>query len=102
MFDAIYTPKWTRLLQEAQESGAAVVFGTEMLLNQAFVQIENFSGVPGKFDTKDFNNSSNFLCKIVFYFKPHFQPLSYHFLLLPCSPNAAPKQLIRDVLARNT
>ncbi|PQQ11476.1 bifunctional 3-dehydroquinate dehydratase/shikimate dehydrogenase chloroplastic-like isoform X1 [Prunus yedoensis var. nudiflora] len=60
VFDAIYTPKWTRLLQEAQESGAAVVFGTEMLLNQAFVQIENFSGVP------------------------------------------APKQLIRDVLARNT
>lgn len=49
VFDAIYTPKWTRLLTEAQESGAAVVFGTEMFLNQAFVQVEKFSGIPGKF-----------------------------------------------------
>ncbi|XP_050384135.1 bifunctional 3-dehydroquinate dehydratase/shikimate dehydrogenase, chloroplastic-like [Argentina anserina] len=46
VFDAIYTPKWTRLLTEAQESGAAVVFGTEMFLNQAFVQVEKFSGIP--------------------------------------------------------
>lgn len=46
VFDAIYTPKWTRLLTEAQESGAAVVFGTEMFLNQAFVQVEKFSGLP--------------------------------------------------------
>lgn len=53
VFDAIYTPKWTRLLTEAQESGAAVVFGTEMFLNQAFVQVEKFSGLPGKFNMKD-------------------------------------------------
>ncbi|XAR52529.1 3-dehydroquinate dehydratase [Bertholletia excelsa] len=60
VFDAIYTPKWTRLLQEAQESGAKVVFGTEMFINQAFVQFERFTGQP------------------------------------------APKQLIRDTLAKNT
>ncbi|XP_059652599.1 bifunctional 3-dehydroquinate dehydratase/shikimate dehydrogenase, chloroplastic-like [Cornus florida] len=46
VFDAIYTPKWTRLLQEAQESGAKVVFGTEMFINQAFVQFERFTGLP--------------------------------------------------------
>ncbi|XP_058222429.1 bifunctional 3-dehydroquinate dehydratase/shikimate dehydrogenase, chloroplastic-like [Rhododendron vialii] len=60
VFDAIYTPKWTRLLQEAQETGAKVVFGTEMFINQAFVQFERFTGLP------------------------------------------APKQLIRDTLAKNT
>ncbi|KAJ0014176.1 hypothetical protein Pint_20645 [Pistacia integerrima] len=59
VFDAIYTPKWTRLLQEAKECGAIVVFGTEMFINQAFVQVERFTGLP------------------------------------------APKQLMRDVLARN-
>ncbi|KAJ0014174.1 hypothetical protein Pint_20643 [Pistacia integerrima] len=60
VFDAIYTPKWTRLLQEGKECGAIVVFGTEMFINQAFVQVERFTGLP------------------------------------------APKQLMRDVLARNT
>ncbi|XP_057960848.1 bifunctional 3-dehydroquinate dehydratase/shikimate dehydrogenase, chloroplastic-like [Malania oleifera] len=60
VFDAIYTPKWTRLLQEAKESGAAVVFGTEMFINQAFVQFQKFTGLP------------------------------------------APKELIREILARNT
>ncbi|KAI4301861.1 hypothetical protein L6164_035099 [Bauhinia variegata] len=60
VFDAIYTPKLTRLLREAQETGAAIVYGTEMFINQAFVQYEKFTGLP------------------------------------------APKQLIRDVIARNT
>ncbi|CAM8919403.1 unnamed protein product [Rhodiola kirilowii] len=46
VFDAIYTPKWTRLLTEAKESGKAVVFGTEMFLNQAFVQFEKFTNLP--------------------------------------------------------
>ncbi|KAK4851772.1 hypothetical protein QYF36_018315 [Acer negundo] len=46
VFDAIYTPKWTRLLTEAQECGATVVFGTEMFINQAFVQVERFTGLP--------------------------------------------------------
>ncbi|KAK6911476.1 Shikimate dehydrogenase substrate binding, N-terminal [Dillenia turbinata] len=60
VFDAVYTPKLTRLLREAQEVGAITVYGTEMFLNQAFVQFEKFTGLP------------------------------------------APKELIREVLARNT
>ncbi|KOM55049.1 hypothetical protein LR48_Vigan10g094100 [Vigna angularis] len=60
VFDAIYTPKLTRLLLEAREVGAAIVYGTEMFINQAFVQFERFTRLP------------------------------------------APKQLMRDVLARNT
>lgn len=60
VFDAIYTPKMTRLLTEAQECGATIVYGTEMFINQAFVQFERFTGLP------------------------------------------APKQLIRDVLVKNT
>ncbi|GAB2218754.1 hypothetical protein Droror1_Dr00001986 [Drosera rotundifolia] len=60
VFDAIYTPKLTRLLREAEELGAAIVYGTEMFINQAFVQFEKFTGLP------------------------------------------APKEFIREVLARNT
>lgn len=58
VFDAVYTPKLTRLLQEAQESGAAVVYGTEMLVNQAFEQYERFTGSPGKLN----------LCPFFFFF----------------------------------
>ncbi|MED6221692.1 hypothetical protein PIB30_057224 [Stylosanthes scabra] len=46
VFDAIYTPKLTRLLREAQEAGAAIVYGTEMFINQAFVQFQNFTNLP--------------------------------------------------------
>ncbi|KAL1339786.1 hypothetical protein AAHE18_U065900 [Arachis hypogaea] len=52
VFDAIYTPKSTRLLQEAQEAGAAVVYGTEMFINQAFVQFENFTNLAGMYQRK--------------------------------------------------
>ncbi|KAI9084312.1 hypothetical protein K1719_033654 [Acacia pycnantha] len=44
VFDAIYTPKETRLLQEAKEMGIAVVYGTEMVIRQAFEQYKNFTG----------------------------------------------------------
>ncbi|XP_010674967.2 bifunctional 3-dehydroquinate dehydratase/shikimate dehydrogenase, chloroplastic isoform X2 [Beta vulgaris subsp. vulgaris] len=60
VFDAIYTPKITKLLREAQKSGATIVYGTEMFINQAFIQFEKFTGLP------------------------------------------APKELMREVLARNT
>lgn len=52
VFDAIYTPKLTRLLREAQECGAIPVYGTEMFINQAFVQFERFTGFPGKMTPK--------------------------------------------------
>ncbi|KDP23584.1 hypothetical protein JCGZ_23417 [Jatropha curcas] len=45
-FDAIYTPKDTRLLREAKESGAVIVYGTEMLIRQGFEQYKNFTGLP--------------------------------------------------------
>ena len=48
VFDAIYTPKDTRLLREARETGAVVVYGTEMLIRQGFEQYKNFTGLPGK------------------------------------------------------
>ncbi|OMO55299.1 Dehydroquinase class I [Corchorus olitorius] len=48
VFDAVYTPKLTRLLREAHESGAIIVYGTEMFINQAFLQFEMFTGLPGK------------------------------------------------------
>ncbi|KAL5555810.1 hypothetical protein UlMin_038046 [Ulmus minor] len=46
VFDAVYTPKMTRLLQEAEESGATVVSGVEMFIGQAYEQFERFTGLP--------------------------------------------------------
>ncbi|KAK4802446.1 hypothetical protein SAY86_000649 [Trapa natans] len=46
VFDAIYTPKDTRLLKEARETGAVIVYGTEMLIRQGFEQYKNFTGLP--------------------------------------------------------
>ncbi|KAG1326319.1 hypothetical protein COCNU_01G002530 [Cocos nucifera] len=45
VFDAVYTPKVTRLLREAKESGAAVVSGLEMFIRQAMGQFELFTGL---------------------------------------------------------
>ncbi|CAM8914773.1 unnamed protein product [Rhodiola kirilowii] len=45
-FDAIYTPKDTRLLREARDTGCAIVYGTEMLIRQGFEQYKNFTGLP--------------------------------------------------------
>ncbi|XP_010674966.2 bifunctional 3-dehydroquinate dehydratase/shikimate dehydrogenase, chloroplastic [Beta vulgaris subsp. vulgaris] len=46
VFDAVYVPKLTRLLKEAQESGCIIIYGTEMLVNQAFGQYQQFTGLP--------------------------------------------------------
>lgn len=48
VFDAVYTPKMTRLLREAEESGAIIVTGLEMFIGQAYEQFERFTGLPGK------------------------------------------------------
>lgn len=48
VFDAIYTPKITRLLREADECGAKIVTGVEMFVGQAYEQYERFTGLPGK------------------------------------------------------
>jgi 3-dehydroquinate dehydratase/shikimate dehydrogenase len=46
VFDAVYTPKMTRLLREAEESGTTIVSGLEMFLGQAYGQYERFTGLP--------------------------------------------------------
>lgn len=43
VFDAVYTPLKTRLLQEAQEQGAQIIHGIEMLLEQGFAQFKLYT-----------------------------------------------------------
>ncbi|KAM3231479.1 bifunctional 3-dehydroquinate dehydratase/shikimate dehydrogenase, chloroplastic isoform X1 [Capsicum chacoense] len=43
VFDAVYTPRNTRLLQEAAEVGATVVSGVEMFVRQALGQFKLFT-----------------------------------------------------------
>lgn len=43
VFDAVYTPRKTRLLQEAAEAGAVVVSGVEMFIRQALGQFKLFT-----------------------------------------------------------
>ncbi|KAK2990563.1 hypothetical protein RJ640_019843 [Escallonia rubra] len=43
VFDAVYTPRNTRLLQEAAEVGATVVSGAEMFVRQALGQFKLFT-----------------------------------------------------------
>lgn len=44
VFDAVYTPRRTKLLTDAAARGARVIEGLEMFLGQAFVQFELFTG----------------------------------------------------------
>ncbi len=49
VFDAVYNPPVTRFLRRARESGARIVPGTEMYLNQAALQDRIFTGaMPGR------------------------------------------------------
>ncbi|KAG4111425.1 hypothetical protein ERO13_D13G103600v2 [Gossypium hirsutum] len=44
VFDAVYTPRKTRLLKEAEAAGAITVSGVEMFLRQAVSQFNLFTG----------------------------------------------------------
>ncbi|KAJ9171888.1 hypothetical protein P3X46_015190 [Hevea brasiliensis] len=44
VFDAVYTPRNTRLLQEAKEAGTIVVSGVEMFIRQALGQFRLLTG----------------------------------------------------------
>ncbi|XP_022745679.1 bifunctional 3-dehydroquinate dehydratase/shikimate dehydrogenase, chloroplastic-like [Durio zibethinus] len=44
VFDAVYTPKKTRLLKDAEAAGAIIVSGVEMFLRQAIGQFNLFTG----------------------------------------------------------
>jgi len=46
LLDAIYDPWPTPLAAAVQAAGGQVISGLEMLLNQAFTQVEQFTGLP--------------------------------------------------------
>lgn len=46
VFDMVYRPHNTRLLAEARQAGCTVIHGVEMLINQAVLQFERWTGVP--------------------------------------------------------
>jgi shikimate dehydrogenase len=46
LLDAIYDPWPTPLASAVQAAGGSVISGLQMLLNQAFTQVEQFTGLP--------------------------------------------------------
>lgn len=46
VFDAVYTPLWTRLLCDARDAGVVVVDGLQMFVGQAVDQFQLFTGEP--------------------------------------------------------
>lgn len=47
VFDAVYTPRKTTLLEDAEAAGAVIVSGVEMFLRQAIGQFSLFTGSKG-------------------------------------------------------
>ena len=47
VFDAVYSPRKTTLLKEAEAAGAIIVSGVEMFLRQAIDQFNLFTGGEG-------------------------------------------------------
>jgi shikimate 5-dehydrogenase len=50
VFDMVYDPLETRLLREAQQKGCVIVDGLEMLLAQAALQFEGWTGQRAPMD----------------------------------------------------
>jgi shikimate dehydrogenase len=50
VFDMVYRPHRTRFLREAEEVGCRTIVGVEMLINQAVLQFERWTGVPAPRD----------------------------------------------------
>nr|WP_090278905.1 shikimate dehydrogenase [Mycolicibacterium komanii]CRL74570.1 shikimate 5-dehydrogenase [Mycolicibacterium komanii] len=50
LLDAIYDPWPTPLAAAVQDAGGRVISGLEMLLNQAYAQVEQFTGMPAPKD----------------------------------------------------
>jgi 3-dehydroquinate dehydratase / shikimate dehydrogenase len=46
VFETVYTPARTPLVQEAEARGARVIFGVDMFVKQAAMQFERWCGVP--------------------------------------------------------
>lgn len=49
VFDAVYTPRKTTLLKDAEAAGVITVSGVEMFLRQAVGQFNLFTGGQGTF-----------------------------------------------------
>ena len=49
VFDMVYRPLETRLLLEARETGCQTIGGIEMLLNQAVLQFETWTGIAAPY-----------------------------------------------------
>ena len=47
VFDTVYNPLETKLLRDARQAGAQAIDGLQMLINQAALQFEIFTGKPG-------------------------------------------------------
>jgi shikimate dehydrogenase len=50
VLDMVYDPLETRLLREAQAAGCRIIDGLEMLLAQAVVQFETWTGLEAPVD----------------------------------------------------
>ena len=50
VFDAVYNPRRTQLLQDAEAAGCRTIEGIEMFLGQAYVQFELWTGQPAPRD----------------------------------------------------
>lgn len=59
VFDAVYTPRKTRLLKDADAAGAITVSGVEMFLRQAIGQFKLFTGREGISPTSPFYRFGN-------------------------------------------
>lgn len=49
VFDMVYRPHTTRLIEDAQAAGCTVIHGVEMLINQAVLQFETWTGAPAPY-----------------------------------------------------
>jgi len=45
VFDMVYRPRKTKLIREAEDAGCKTIHGLEMLLNQATIQFETWTGI---------------------------------------------------------
>ncbi len=53
VFDIVYNPKETKLLQDARERGCNIVYGYKMLLHQAAAQFQLFTGHPAPLEVME-------------------------------------------------
>ena len=53
VFDIVYTPREIRLIKDAKEKGASVIYGYEMLLYQAVEQFKLYTGFDAPIDAME-------------------------------------------------